>query len=85
MIFEDMEYLRTVIIMFSIERNQRSNKLVRRRGRRRRGRKRGRRAGGTICQWNHVVSAAYIVQLKSSDAKASKCHLKFSSKIIIFY
>jgi len=26
----------------------------------------------------------YNIYMKSSDAKASKCHLKFSSKMIIF-
>jgi len=26
-----------------------------------------------------------VFHMKSSDAKASKCHLKFSSKMIIFY
>jgi len=27
----------------------------------------------------------FFLNVKSSDAKASKCHLKFSSKMIIFY
>jgi len=26
----------------------------------------------------------FFVDMKSSDAKASKCHLKFSSRMIIF-
>jgi len=30
---------------------------------------------------HHAIFAKYM---KSSDAKASKCHLKFSSKMIIF-
>jgi len=31
------------------------------------------------------IISVLVVYLKSSDAKASKCHLKFSSKMIIFY
>jgi len=30
------------------------------------------------------IISVLVVYLKSSDAKASKCHLKFYSKIIIF-
>jgi len=31
-----------------------------------------------------LYSIVYIQHLKSSDAKASQCHLKFSSRMIIF-
>jgi len=31
-----------------------------------------------------VCVCAHVCVYKSSDAKASKCHLKFSSRIIIF-
>jgi len=35
---------------------------------------------------NTVVCSVHFTQkdMKSSDAKASKCHLKFSSRMIIF-
>jgi len=33
---------------------------------------------------NMYVGASGIQYMKSSDAKASKCHLKFSSRMIIF-
>jgi len=33
---------------------------------------------------NCLLQPLVLKQLKSSDAKASKCHLKFSSRMIIF-
>jgi len=33
---------------------------------------------------NTVINTIGTWYMKSSDAKASKCHLKFSSKMIIF-
>jgi len=32
-------------------------------------------------EWKYSI---YSIYMKSSDAKASKCHLKFSSKMTIF-
>jgi len=36
-----------------------------------------------ICIHVGIVYIAYSIYMKSSDAKASKCHLKFSSKMTI--
>jgi len=37
-----------------------------------------------LCKRQRYLQAFSDLYLKSSDAKASKCHLKFSSRMIIF-
>jgi len=39
----------------------------------------------SVNEINFMLFIALYIYMKSSDAKASKCHLKFSSRMIIFY